>query len=348
MSPIRSDPKIRELARQFGFDIRGDCAKRLRDHALSKVREWTEVLAVESAGTLLQIVAGMLSLQVIFIHNNDDLQRLGAQHGDDWPSLAKQLRDEFIDRDTMGLLLAHPSPKHGSHRNFAFIDARGGRSARAYFTAWHEIAHLLLQPPQLSFSGFRRINLDMATAKDPIEALVDQVAGELAFYEPFVTPGLARELKLIGCLTLDGISRIREAVTPEASFSATAHALVRMMDEPIAFLVADMRLKLSEARELASDQLTLIGRPAPQEKLRVVSAFPNQLAKEAGFKIFQHMRVPEDSVIAAAYHEAVFGSLERIEEQGDWESSGRQLSQLRLRVEARKFGSVVYALIGCG
>lgn len=347
MSPSRIDPKVRELARQFGLESRGDCAKRLRDHALSKVREIMETLAVESAGTLLQAVASMVSVRVLFIHDDDDLRRYAEEYGQEWPELAGQLRHDFTHRDTMGLVLTHPAPKRGAHRNIAFIDSRGERSVRAYFTACHEIAHLLLQPPQLSFSGFRRVNLDVIQTKDPIEALVDQVAGELAFFEPFVKPELERELTRVGRLTLDGIGRVGNTVAPEASFSSTAHALVRMMDQPMAFLVADMRLKPSEARSLTSDQLTLVESPTPQEKLRLVSAFPNDLATAAGFKIFRHMRVPQNSIMAQLYSETMFGTAVRLEDQEGWESGGRHLPALGLQVEGRKFGSVVYALVSC-
>lgn len=348
MSPNYNDPKIRELARQFGLDTRGDCVKRLRSLALSKVRKVIDALPVDSTATLLQVVAGIVSVKVLFIHSDDDIRRYGAEYKDEWPELGGQLRHEFIKRDTLGLVLAHPAPRLEAHRNVAFIDARGDRRVRAYFTAWHEIAHLLLKPPQLAFSGFRRVSDDFASAKDPIEALVDQVAGELAFYEPIVRPELERELENAGRLTLDGIRRVYAAVAPEASFSSAAHALVRMSDDPMAFLVADMQLKPTEVRSLRSPQLSFIDAPGPKEKLRVATVFPNDQASAAGFKIFQHMRVPSESVIAQVYSENRVGSVWAYEDQGAWESGGRYLPGLPLQVEARMFGSVVYALLHCG
>lgn len=348
MSPSKNNPKVRELARQLGLDTRGDCVKRLRDFALSKVRNIIDVLPVDSTATLLQVAAGLVSVKVLFIHSDDDIRRYGAEYKDEWPELGGQLRHEFINRDTLGLVLAHPAPKQEAHRNVAFIDARGDRSVRAYFTAWHEIAHLLLQPPQLVFSGFRRVSEDLTSTKDPIEALVDQVAGELAFYEPIVRPELERELGATGRLTLDGISRVASIVAPEASFSSAAHGLVRLSDDPLAFLVADMQLKPTEARSLRSPQLTFIDDPLPKEKLRVVTVFPNDRASAAGFKIFQHMRVPPESVIAQVYNENRVGSVGAYEDQATWESGGRHLPSLPLHVEARMFGSVVYALLHCG
>ena len=346
MSPSGADLKIRELARQLGLETRGDCAKRLREHAVARVCGWIEAMGIKTEGTLLQITASMLSLKILFIETDDDIRRYAEEYRKDWPELGAQLRSEFLRADTMGLLLAHPAPEPGAHSRFAFIDARGDRSARAYFTAWHEIAHLLVHPPQLSFSGFRRVSTG-SEAKDSVEALVDQIAGELAFYAPFVEPALAAELEQEGHLTLDGIARIGGAVAPEASFSATAHALVRMINVPAVFLVADMRLKPTEVRRLAGDQLTLIPGPAPREKLRVVSAFPNDTARTAGFHIFQNMRVPAASVVAEVYANAEVGTAVGEEDQADWESGGRHLPPLGLHVEARKFGSVAYALVQC-
>jgi len=344
MTPIKIDPKIRELARDLNLDWRGDCAQRLRQFAVEKVRGWTELLPVTSMDTLLGLAASMLSLKLLYIASDDDLCRFAADYRTSWPRLGAQLKAEFENSDTMGFLLTHPSPKPGAPRYYAFIDRRSDRAVRAYFTAWHEVAHLLLQPPQLAFAGFRRVTTGSAT-KDPIEALVDQVAGELAFFGPLAEPEVARELDSGNRLTLDSVQRIRDAVAPEASFSATAHALVRLVDQPLAFLVADVRLKPTEARSLAGDQFQLIDAPEPQAKLRTSSVFPNDAARAAGFRIFQNMRVPDDSVISQVYHERIEGTASRTEDQAIWESSGKHLPQLRVRVEARKFGPVTYALV---
>lgn len=345
MSATRIDPKVRELARELKLDWRGDCAKRLKDYAVDKVKRWTELLPVRSADTLLELAASMLSLKLLYIGSDEDLRRYADEHGAAWPQLGAHLVAEFVHSDTMGFLLAHPSPEPGSPRYYAFIDRRGDRAVRAYFTAWHEVAHRLLQPEQLAFTGFRRVTASLVGTKDPIEALVDQVAGELAFFAPLAMPEVARELSSGSYVSLDGVQRIRDAVAPEASFSATAHALVRLVDQPLAFVVAEERLKPTEARSLGGDQLQLIDAPAPEPKLRMASVFSNDAARAAGFRIFQNMRVPDSSVIGDVYYERVQGTIMRTEEQSDWESSGKQLPPLRVRVEARKFGPVAYALL---
>ncbi len=88
--------------------------------------------------------------------------------------------DEEIERE-----------KKGGRRYLTIIDARGSRAARAYFTAWHEVAHLLLCPPkQMILEGFRRTPTDPLKRKDPLESAVDHIAGLLAFWEPLFKPAL--------------------------------------------------------------------------------------------------------------------------------------------------------------
>lgn len=346
MTPYGVAPELRVLARQLGLESRGDCVSRLRRYAVWKVRKRIQVLEVASTRTLLELVSGIVSLRIRFIRDDADIPRFADEHTLEWPELAGQLRHDFLHRNTLGLVLAHPKPTLEGHRFWAYIDARAERSVQAYFTAWHEIAHLLLQPPQIVFPGFRRVLVDPVSPKNPVEALVDQVAGDLAFFEPLVRPELEKEVDRVGRLTLDGVDRIRAAVAPDASFSSCAHALVRLTREPVAFLVAELRLKPTEARALSTDQLALIEGPRPKEKLRIVSVFPNDRASAAGLRIFRNMRVPERSVIAQAYYDGPGGSYAGEEDQSSWESGGRHLAPLPLRIEARKFGSVVYALCG--
>lgn len=338
-----SDAKLRALARELDLDSRGDCARRIRDYAVQRVRAWSETFSVDTVQRLLELVAGCLSLKVVYIEDDTAIARIARKYGAAWSGLEARLHLEFVRGETMGCLLAHPNPETCGHRYYAFVDARGDRGIRAYFTAWHEVAHLLVQPPQLSLV-FRR-TLAPGSSKDPIEALVDEIAGELAFFEPFVQPELERELGNRGRLSLSGIGSIREAVAPELSFQAAAYALVRLGQDPAAFLVADEHLKPTEQRKKASDQLQLITAPEPEPKLRVSSVLPNQAMKDCGFAIFRDMRVPEASVIADAFEGKIAGAGVREEEQNDWESGGSRLDSLPLRIEAARFGPVVYALL---
>jgi hypothetical protein len=94
-------------------------------------------------------------------------------------------------------LIDNPKPGKGGRDYLAIIDARGPRKARAYFTAWHELAHLLLYPPrQLVLEGCRRTPTDDAKQKDPVESAVDQIAGLLAFWEPLFMPALLANKEL--------------------------------------------------------------------------------------------------------------------------------------------------------
>jgi hypothetical protein len=124
------------------------------------------------------------------------IRTLKSLGGKIWPSyerLSPLLRAEFIKGDTEGLLIDNPKPGKGGRDYLVIVDARGPRKARAYFTAWHELAHLLLYPrKQAVFEGFRRAPTPEAKLKDPVESAVDHIAGLLAFWEPLFKPALLK------------------------------------------------------------------------------------------------------------------------------------------------------------
>lgn len=348
MAKLGSHPKVRLRARDLGLNSRGDCLNRLRRHVLHKVEEWVSHVPVETSGGLLQVVSSFLSLRLVFIRDGTDLESLARDYRAFSPTLRYQLHSEFVRSHTLGYLLKHPDPGAGDLRFIAFIDGRGPRVSRAYFTAWHEVAHLLIQPPQLAFEGFRRVTEEVID-RDPIESVVDQIAGELAFYRPFVEPVVREEVGDDERLTLDAIARVRERSAPEASFSSTANATVRLYMKPAAFVVVRPELKRAEKRRLQSNQLSLpdavLGSP-PAPALRAVSVFANEAAREAGLEIYPNMRIPENSVLCQAYERQLSGSLVQVEAQGCWETSSTgNLSPLPIRIEAARFGPVVYGLV---
>lgn len=379
MSRRRVDPRLRELARQLGLDTRGNVARRLRDHALGQVREWSEALPVESVAALQKLVAGMLSLSISLFRNDADILSAARRIGGVWPGLEKQLRTDFLESDTLGLVMAHPAPEPGAHRYHAFIDARGDRSRMAYFTAWHEVAHLLLHPRQLELPGFRRVTAPLEQPRDPVEVLVDDVAGELAFWEPFAAPALEREIREHGRLTLDGVQRVRDAVAPEGSIIAAARALLRMSGAPMAFCVAQPVEGEGEGRGADPAAREPRGRAKapgsrangrtpdatrsrehvaadgqgefdlePRPELRIVSAWANERATRRGFRIVPGSAVPSRSAIAEAFAGPDGAAAAANEDQAGWAREATTYPRLAMRVDAGRFGPVAYALVICG
>ena len=232
MIALADHPKLRQLARNLHIPDRGDCLAELRDHALANVRKIISEWTVDTIDELRMLVADRLSIKIEYINGEADVDRLADIYGHVMSHFRRLLRTEFLKHDTEGLLVDNPHPGKGGRDYLAIIDARGPRKARAYFTTWHELAHLLLYPrKQLVLEGFRRTPRADTKQKDPVESAVDHIAGLLAFWEPLFVPAL---LQAAGdALTFDAI-RIGEnlrlwppapALLPSSAILAAGAAL---------------------------------------------------------------------------------------------------------------------------
>jgi hypothetical protein len=269
------------------------------------LNEWS----VETIGELRILVADKLSVKIEFIGEDQDTERLAEKYGQVMGGFRQLLRAEFLKGDTEGLLIDNPKPGKGGRDYLVIVDSRGPRNARAYFTAWHELAHLLLYPRrQAVFEGFRRTPTAEAKLKDPVESAVDHIAGLLAFWEPLFKPALLNAAS--GSLSLESIERACIEVAPGASLQSACLSAVRIWDEPVAFVTAAVSPK--------SDGT------APS--LRVQNIVANDPARELG-DIFANRHCG-------------------IENQADWEVSGHgSLSALGWQVEAVRRGPLVYGLL---
>jgi hypothetical protein len=301
---------------------------------------------VSSLNDLQLLVANHLSVCLEYIRSDEDVERIGRERSTFSPALARVLRAEFLTGDTEGLLLAHPSPGPGALCYLAVIDCRGERALRSYFTVWHELSHLLLLPPQLVFDGFRRSPAPEMRQKDPLESVVDDVAGLVGFFEPLYGPAVdAARLSAAAALGLDGapltlgaIEEARRQVAPGASFLASAIAAVRRASEPLALVCAKHDWKPTERRQMRHS-----GRAIPPS-LRLRDVVCNATARGL-IRLHRHLRVPAESVVSQVFHEM---SSERVglEDQSWWETSASgALEPLPVRVHAERRGPVVYALV---
>lgn len=204
MTALADHPKLRQLARNLHIPDRGDCLAELRAHALDYVRQMIREWTVDTIDELRMVVADRLSVKIEYINDDADVDRLANIYGHVMSHFRRVLRMEFLKHDTEGLLIDNPHPGKGGRDYLAIIDARGPRKARAYFTAWHELAHLLLYPRrQLVLEGFRRTPSVDNMQKDPVESAVDHIAGLLAFWEPLFGPALLQTAN--GVLTFEAV-----------------------------------------------------------------------------------------------------------------------------------------------
>jgi hypothetical protein len=213
------------------------------------------------------------------------------------------------------------------------IDGRGNRAARSYFGKRHEGSHLLcLSPRQLSFV-FRRTHASKNVAE---EQLIDRISGELAFYSPIFSPWLVRLQCRYGRPCFQLIDDLRQHVCTEASWTATAIAMVEQNESPAIYLTARHASKTGQISGPESSSWAL--RASPRW---------NQAAKDAGLFIPWNYRIPSSSVIHHTFH-AALGSMDQTADErlGTWTAStGSRLLDLPVRIEARRQHDQVSAII---
>lgn len=340
------DPKLTRLARDLGLSARGSVLDTLREYGMALVRRWVDELAVENMDGLRRLVSSRVSAKTILLRQDTDVARIAQEFRSFHPALESRLRVEFLEGDTEGITLERNGLVPGLHRYLAVIDARGARAARAYFTLWHELCHLLLHPPQLAFPGFRRAPTPELIERDPLEFAVDQLAGLVAFYEPFYGPIIRWEIAKDDRLTFRAVAAARDRITPDASLFAAAVGALRFTDAPTALVSVRMELKKSEHGALTSPQTCfdfVIDRPMPKLRVTTLIASP---ATEDQFGIRIHMRVPPQAVLTAAFESGTDIVLSAREDQAWWETSAKgHLASAPLHVEAIRCGRYVYGLI---
>lgn len=347
MSQLGRHPEIIKLAHDLGLPISGDCLARVRDHALRRARQLLEGFDPKSMQELQRVLANRLLVRIAIIETDEDVDRIAEEYADFSPTLRHCLRLEFLELDTEGITIEHEDPQPGEMRYLAVVDARGRRRARAHFTLWHEITHVLIMPEQLAFKAFRRAPTPEQIEKKPLEKAVDSIAGLLALYGPVFGPHLREAVARDGRLTFAAIEAAKAAVAPGASLLSTAIASVRMSSKPAALVSVDYAYKKRERNSLSTLEFDL-GSAAPkvEAKLRAVYVVANQAAGAGGFAIRRNMRVPETSVLRRAYDSSFDVTLDAVEDQAAWETSADgQLPSLLLRVQAIRRGQYVYGLI---
>ena len=346
---LNNDPEVLKLARDLHLPWRGDALRQIRDCAIARVgRTLTDSpVPVEDLDTLRAVVANKFGVHLEFLTEDSDVLRVGQRYQDFHRHLPRRLQEEFVRGNTEGITLKRENWDPIQFQYLAVVDARGPRSYRAFFTAWHEITHLIVHPEQLPFPGFRRAPNDDEIHKDPIERVVDYVAARIGFYPPLFAPILEDAVRTAGSFSFRALDLARQAATPNPSLHATALAGIRFTSEPTVFLTAELACRAAEARALRSPQQTFdFARVEPEFDLRAVSLATNEAARQSRLAIHPNIRVPPNSVISQAFERSEDQDLRQLENQDWWETSKNgALPELRLDVQATRRGRFVYGLL---
>jgi len=167
---------------------------------------------------------------------------------------------------------------------------------------------------------------------------MDLIAGDVGFLADFI-PSLG-----FGDISFEMIESVRRQVSPDASYQAASIGIVRALPRPCILLEARLALKKSEERNKAQLRLAIPVHAEPRPSLRAVHATTNQAARDIGIYLPENWRVPGKSVIAAVFET---GDSARARENLSWwrTSSGTRLPNFPVRVEAKRVGDSVIALL---
>jgi hypothetical protein len=325
---LKTNPTIARLAVDLGLRPGGDAMAAVLQHCRRQIDKIVAEFGCETLDALLAVACARLSTYFVEIHNDAELREVEREYrkrGENaFAGLAHQLGDNVF---AITFALMNRAPE--DCRFVSVIDCRGEKAHRAYFSKWHELAHLLTLTPQMRLK-FCRTHVE-PDQKDPEEAAMDVIAGDLGFYAPLVAPHAK------GRISFDAIDAVRRQLCPEASAVSSTIGLVKSWPRPALLIQAQLATRREHERQ------TVFDFHASSLALRAVKVTANEAARRYQLAIPQNMRVPEGSIIAKVFHGAADGSAE--EDLSWWESRGKPLHARAIRVEARCGYDCVEALV---
>ncbi|KAA5538592.1 hypothetical protein FYK55_27280 [Roseiconus nitratireducens] len=332
--------EIETLAAEIGL---GDGAPvdRILNYCRQRIDTWVDQSGgVESVEALESLVTRQLQMVFEEIHSDDDWDRLTDVYARGKKEFVfAGMRTKFDDENdpTYGALVQRRNAGDDDPDRFvAVIDCRESKLARRFFTRWHEIAHRLTTHADMLEPAYR-------SEQDPIERLMDEIAGQVGFYEPLFNPAFQKAMHGQRHLTFGGIESVIENAFPAASFQATLFACFRRIETPVVYLEATLGHKKEVRRKLATP--SLFNDATPSGELRAVKVLQNKAAQNARFTIPTNMRVPVGSLIHRLFDAEPQADGSAQEDLNHWESQGRSLEACPVVVEARKVPDRVIATV---
>lgn len=342
MSRWEHAPEITDLAGQLGVGG-GAPVDRILDHCRRRIDSWVaEAGCITGIDALEALVTKRLQMVFEEIRCDEDFDRLTQGYAREKREFVfATMRSKFDDdaNPTFGaLVLRRNAASDSPDRYIAVIDCRGSKLARRFFTRWHEIAHRLTTHADGGDTepGYR-------SEHDPIERMMDEIAGHLGFYGPIFDPAFRQASEGKPLLTFGTVESIISGAFPAASFQATLFACARRVTTPVVYLEAALNHKKEVKRKFATP--SLFDEEPPPGELRAVKVIPNEAAQGDGFTIPTNMRVPPGTVIHRLFDADPQTSGEASEDLSQWESQGRTLERRAVAVEGRKVAERVIAIV---
>jgi hypothetical protein len=335
-------PEIHNLATELGV---GGAApvEGILNHCRRRIDGWVaESGGVSNIEALESLVTQRLQMVFEEIKTDEDWDRLKEVYARGKKEFVfGGIRSKFDDDDnlTYGALVERRNAgADDPDRYVAVIDCRGSKLARRFFTRWHEVAHRLT-----THADGGETEPCYRSERDPIERMMDEIAGHIGFYGPIFAPAFLEAAGGNRLLTFRTVEGVIERAFPTASFQATLFACNRRLSTPVVYLEAALGDGKDLNREMAMPSLCA-EEPSPGELL-AVKVIPNKAAQEEGFFIPANMRVPADSVIHRLFEAEPLTDGDGKEDLSQWESQGKMLEERAVFVEARKVPDRVIAIV---
>lgn len=319
MRRVDSDPAVRAVAQRMGIRAQTQLAREICHNTIDSLQEEMNRFGMvpKSLDDVLEIVSGLRGIEFVHVENDVDLSRIEADLAKEMPALERQLSFEFRDSTEAVVLRRVASHARSTRRYLAVIDARGHRSAKAWFGDRHEAVHVLL-PDDSNQQLFRRTS---AERPEPFEQVVDFTASQLGFWPPLVV-GPLRAILQTGTDILDAFERTRVMLAPRASMESAFRAFAQYVAEPLLIIWSDYTTR----RDGDPSSLAL--------RVRVVIA--NDAAIATRLFIPDNYRIPAHSVIVASCGAPWTAAVADNDSLERWrDSAGRRLAQLAVKVTAR-------------
>ena len=341
MSRLDQEPDVLALATELG--LRGDPVEAVVGYCLSRIGRWRhEAGGVATIADLESLVTQRLQMVFEEVRSDSDFDRLTetyARGKKDFVFATMRLKFDGANPIFGVLVQRNNVAPDAVDRFVAVIDCRGNKLARRFFTRWHEIAHRLTTHADMPEPVYR-------SEHDPIERLMDEIAGNIGFYGPLFDPLFRSVQQGNELLTLDTVKRVIDGGFPDASFQATLFACARRLPTPVVYLEAAIAHKKEVKRRIENRSLRLFDDEPPPGELRAVKIVANEAAQQERFVIPTNMRVPVGSVIHRLFDAEPMTDGEAPEDLGQWEDSkGKRLEGRAVFVEARKVPDRVIAIV---
>ncbi len=331
---LKKSPKIWKLAKDLGIRHPNDPVSDILSYCNNKVEKFLKDFPTcKTLSDLLDCIAGKVGTVFEEIHTDDDLKRIKSKYLKLSEKIFVNLEKDLSD-DVYGITFKRTNRDIWEREYISVIDCRSNKALRSYYTKWHEIAHLLILTDQMRLY-FRRTNY--LPDKDPEEILVDVVAGTFGFYPPIVRKYPINEL------SFESIDNLRAQLCPEASQQSSLIGFVKAWQNPCLLVYGQLALKKQEQEQL--NQLNFEFSKSLKPALRATKVTSNEAALKEGLRIFENMRIPQQSIIHRIFENGdMYG--EGYENLSWWETSdGIKLPDTHIHVKTKRLGDSIYALI---